>query len=250
MKHYITSGYLDTDKSTKHGFFNRMGGVSSGIYASLNCGTHSHDNAQNVMTNRNIAVQSLSIDAKLVELHQTHSNLVHIIYGEYDYKIPKADAVVTNQKHLALSIVTADCAPVLFSDDKAHVIAAAHAGWKGAFNNIVENTLNAMCKLGASRQNIKVAIGPCIAQNSYEVGAEFYQTISDERFFNKSVKLTHYMFNLEDYIVDKLILSRISQIDTLSLDTYSVKNDYFSYRRMTHKKENDYGRQISLILLK
>ena len=205
MKNYITSKCLNTDKFTKHGFFSRNGGVSSGIYASLNCGTLSRDNAQNVATNRNIVVKTLSNTAKLIELHQTHSNIVHIIDGEYNFKIPKADAVVTNQKNMALSVVTADCAPVLFSDDKAHVIAAAHAGWKGAFNNIVENTTNAMCKLGASRQNINVAIGPCISQNSYEVGAEFYKIISDERFFKKSIKPNHYMFNLEKYIVDKLI---------------------------------------------
>jgi len=243
MADYVESTLL---KSIKHGFFKKTGGYSQGIYSSLNTGTFSNDCSKLVHQNRTLAVQSLSTKAKLIAIHQTHSNVVHTYDGTD--KVVEADAIVTHQRNIALSIVTADCAPVLFSDEKAGVIGAAHAGWKGAHSGIIENTVNAMCDLGASKSNIIAAIGPCIAQGSYEVGPEFFKTISNEEFFKDSNKPNHYLFDLEKYIHDRLINTGILQIDALSIDTYDKNNNFFSYRRKTHLNEEDYGRQISIIL--
>ncbi|MDG1858053.1 MAG: peptidoglycan editing factor PgeF [Emcibacteraceae bacterium] len=243
MIDYIKSTLL---KKTKHGFFQKSGGCSTGIYSSLNTGTHSNDCSKLVHQNRNLAVQSLSTKAKLIEIHQTHSNVVHTYDGTD--KVVEADAIVTHMSNIALSIVTADCAPVLFADQKAGIIGAAHAGWKGANSGIIENTVNAMCDLGSSKGNIIAAIGPCIAQCSYEVGPEFFKTISDEKYFKVSDNSDHYLFDLEMYIHNMLINVGILHIDTLSIDTYDKNNNFFSYRRKTHLKEEDYGRQISIIL--
>ncbi len=247
MALFKTAQSLRDISNIKHGFFGREGGVSSGLYRSLNCGTHSFDQAENVAKNRQLAVQALSNEAKLVEIHQTHSALVHII--EDDLSVVDCDAIVTKAKNIALSIVTADCAPVLLVDHEAGVIAAAHAGWQGAKSEIIENTIKAMCDLGAQRKDIIAAIGPCISQCSYEVNAEFYQKFEKKIFFKSSSKADHFLFDLEGYVGDKLKQSQIEQIETLSLDTYVVENNYFSYRRKTHRLENDYGRQISIIML-
>ena len=229
-----------------HGFFKKTGGHSKGIYCSLNTGRYSDDDPKLIQMNRTAAVKSLSETAKLIEIHQTHSNIVHIHDG-LDTAVD-ADAIVTDQNDIALSIVTADCAPVLFADEKANVIGAAHAGWKGAHSGIIENTVNTMCELGASRSNIVAAIGPCISQCSYEVGPEFFKTIGIKKYFKKNHKNNHYLFDLEMYIYDQLINANISQIDALSIDTYDKNNNFFSYRRKTHMNEEDYGRQISIIL--
>ena len=181
MVEYLTSEKLTVLQNIKHGFFNRSGGVSGGIYSKLNCGTHSHDERDNVIKNRLTASSTLLPGAPLVEIHQTHSNKVHIYNG--DLSVVEADAVVTDRKNIALSVVTADCAPVLFADNHASVIAAAHAGWQGAHTGIIENTIAAMCELGAKCENIIAAIGPCITQKSYEVGAEFYNKINNEDYF-------------------------------------------------------------------
>tara|TARA_R110002096_G_scaffold416576_2_gene619500 strand:+ start:349004 stop:349750 length:747 start_codon:yes stop_codon:yes gene_type:complete len=246
MANYITSGKLNACKSVKHGFFKRSGGVSSGIYEKLNCGTHSHDDPGDVIKNRLIAASSLHPGAKLVEIHQTHSSNVHVFNGVLS--VVEADAVVTDQKNIALSVVTADCAPILFSDPNAGVIGAAHAGWQGARNGIIENTINSMRDLGANPDNIIAAIGPCIAQENYEVGPEFYERIVSKDYFNKSTRENHYLFDLESYASDKIWQTGITNIDPLGIDTYAESNNFFSYRRKTHLKEKDYGRQISIIL--
>lgn len=246
MAEFFTSEMLSTIPQIKHGFFCRDGGVSKGIYSSLNCGVHSHDNSKNVLKNRNIAVSSLSDKAVLAEIHQIHSNKVHIIQDEFT--VIDADGVVTDRDDIALSIVTADCAPVLFVDDNAHVIAASHAGWQGAYSGIIENTINTMCSIGADKKNITAAIGPCIAQKSYEVGPEFFNKIADEKFFKLSEKKGHFLFDLEGYVYSKLKACNILRIDKLSIDTYEQENNCFSYRRKTHMREDDYGRQVSIIL--
>lgn len=246
MVNYITSDKLNDCSSIKHGFFKRSGGVSSGIYAKLNCGTHSHDDPQNVIKNRLIAASSLQPGAKLVEIHQTHSSNVHVFNG--DLTVVDADAIVTDQKNVALSVVTADCAPILFSDPDAGVIAAAHAGWQGARTGIIENTVSSMRDLGADPENIVAAIGPCISQDNYEVGPEFYERIAGEDYFKKSTRANHYLFDLESYTSDKIWQAGITKIDPVGIDTYAEINNFFSYRRKTHLDENDYGRQISIIL--
>jgi polyphenol oxidase len=246
MANFVKSKLLDPPKEIKHGFFKSTGGHSKGIYSSLNTGTYSNDDQQIVLKNRASAVQSLSNNAQLIELHQTHSNVVHTYNG--DSTVVDADAIVTDQKCIALSVVTADCAPVLFADENNGIIAAAHAGWKGAHSGIIKNTVNAMCELGALKQNIKAAIGPCIAQSSYEVGPEFFKTIDNQKYFKDSHNEEHYLFDLELYVYDKLNEVGITQLEPLSIDTYDKNNNFFSYRRKTHLGEEDYGRQISIIL--
>lgn len=245
MADYVTSNALN---NVKHGFFKRTGGYSDGIYASLNAGNSSHDDKELVTKNRALACSTLSQDAKLVGLHQIHSNKV-VVYDE-SYQVEDADGIVTDRREIALSILTADCAPVLFADETAGVIGAAHAGWQGAHKGVLSNTVDAMCSLGASKENITTAIGPCIAQKSYEVGPEFYQTIDDNKYFIPSEKADHHMFDLESYVADKLSDCGIGNVERLGLDTYDVNNNFFSYRRKTHLNEPDYGRQISIILQK
>lgn len=246
MRNHVKSTLLNRLPTIKHGFFNKTGGCSGGIYSSLNCGTYSHDAPENVLKNRNIALKTLSNDAKLIEIHQTHSNHVHLYNGE-DH-VAQADAIITDQPNIALSVVTADCSPILMVDQEAHIIAAVHAGWKGAKSGIIENAIDKMCSLGANVTNIHASIGPSIAQCSYEVGPEFYSEINNETYFIKSPNEDHYLFDLEKYVHDRLSANGIVNIDPLGIDTYHKTNDFFSYRRKTHLEENDYGRQISIIL--
>lgn len=246
MAEYVKSELLAKSNKIKHGFFTRNGGTSNGIYHSLNCGTYSNDHHENILKNRSLALHALSKKSKLIEIHQTHSNIVHIFDNQEN--IPDADAIVTDQKNIALSIVTADCAPVLFADEEAGVIGAAHAGWKGAFTGILENTITQMCELGATKENITAAIGPCISQASYEVGPEFFEKIQDDKYFLKSTNQGNFQFNLESYVYDKLLNTGLNNIDALNTDTYPINNGFFSYRRKTHLNEEDYGRQISIIL--
>lgn len=246
MANYLTGQKLNDLSSVKHGFFTCEGGVSKGVYSSLNCGTHSLDEADNIIKNRVIALNSLANNATLVEIHQTHTPLVHVFDGDLD--VVNVDAIVTDRKNIALSVVTADCAPVLLCDPTAGVIGAAHAGWKGAYYGIIKNTVEAMIKLGATAENMTAAIGPCITQNSYEVGQEFYDKISNESYFKKSSRENHHLFDLEGYVFDRLWQCNVTKIDALNVDTYDEKNNLFSYRRKTHLDENDFGRQISIIL--
>ena len=246
MKNFTSAKLLSDYSSVTHGFFNRLGGVSSGLYGSLNCGTASLDKPVNKKKNRIIALNNLHPEAKLIEVEQTHSNNVHLY--DSDKGIIKADAIVTNKKNIALSVVTADCAPVLLVDPKAGIIGAAHAGWRGAKTGIIENTINKMCEIGANKLDILAAIGPCISKFSYEVGPELYDIIRNDTYFKKSQKLNYYLFDLENYLFEKLFENGVTKIEALSIDTYPIANNYFSYRRKTHLNEKDYGRQISIIL--
>ncbi len=246
MASYHTSDRLKKLTSIKHGFFKRSGGVSSGLYSRLNCRLTSQDDPNSVLENRKIALHSLSEDATLAKIKQIHSADVHLYTG--DSIVPEVDAIVTTRKNVALSVLTADCAPVLFADPVAGVIGAAHAGWKGAHKGIIENTVAAMCDLGATTDNITAAIGPCIAQSSYEVGPELYEAIGDRNYFELSKKVGHYMFDLESYVSDRLWKAKVTKTEALHMDTYDETNNFFSYRRRTHLGEEDHGCQISIIL--
>lgn len=235
----------------RHGFFTRKSGCSSGIYASLNCGAGSNDQWQNIQKNRQAILSKLSPQAiSLCGLYQTHSNIVHYMETPWDDTPPKGDAIVTRQKNVALGILTADCAPVLFADPENEIIGAAHAGWKGAIAGILENTVRMMCRKGANLSQIRAAVGPCIAQENYEVGPEFMAKFANHpHFFTDSPEKGHYLFDLRGFVLDRLAISGLDKVTALAHDTYDDEDNFFSYRRATHRGEKDYGRQISAIVL-
>ncbi|MEM6811734.1 MAG: peptidoglycan editing factor PgeF [Pseudomonadota bacterium] len=245
------------DKGIQHGFFTKQGGVSEGIYESLNCGKGSDDDTDKVKENRaRVAGHFGQSEAMLCTLYQNHSDQAVIIKQPEDCNGIKADALVTDQPHLVLGILTADCGPILFSGETNEgkpVIGAAHAGWKGAIGGILENTVLTMREIGA--QKISAAIGPCIGPKSYEVSAEFTEPFlsqdqSNERFFKETNKNNKLMFDLPGYIASRLALLDLNQVIISGHDTYAEENDFFSYRRKTHRSEPDYGRQISAIIIK
>ncbi len=239
-----------------HEFFGRQGGVSEGIYESLNCGPGSKDSRENVMENRRRAMATLAPDAKLVTLYQIHSAEAVTVAEAWDIPHnPKADAMVTDRAGIALGILTADCAPVLLADCDAHVIGAAHAGWSGALSGVIESVVAGMEHLGANRVRIHAAIGPCIGQSAYEVGPEFEARFraadpANARFFTGApVRAGHFQFDLAAYVADRLHKAGVESVDLLDLCTYSRGDAFFSYRRTTHRKEPDYGRELSAIIL-
>jgi len=243
-----------------HGFFGRPGGVSTGVYAGLNCGPGSGDVREHVIENRRRAMEALGAPP-LITLYQVHSADAVIVTEPWQIgEAPQADAMATAVPGIALGILTADCAPVLFADAKARVIGAAHAGWKGAIGGVTDSTIAAMESLGASRQNITAAIGPCIAQASYEVDSGFRDRFlaaspSNDAFFIASDRDTidcnrHFRFALEDYVAMRLAAAGLTKVEKLSADTYAAEDSYFSFRRTTHKGEPDYGRDLSAIVLK
>jgi YfiH family protein len=236
-----------------HGFFGREGGVSGGIYASLNVGLGSGDDRAAVVENRARVAAALG-GAVLVNAFQVHSPDVVTVTGPYDDDArPKADGLVTDRPGLALSILAADCAPVLFADREAGVIGAAHAGWKPAFTGVLGNTVAAMEALGARRERIAAAVGPCIARRSYEVDDAFLRRFveadpENERLFAPG-RPGHHRFDLEGFVVARIAEQGVTSIAALGQDTYAQPDRYFSYRRTTHAGEPDYGRQISSIAL-
>jgi len=239
-----------------HGFLSAEGGVSQGIYASLNCGYGSEDTAENVTENRKRAVQRTGLaDAPLVTCFQIHSpNVVRVKTPWDSQNAPEADALVTKKPSIALGILTADCAPVLFADMNAGVIGAAHAGWKGAVGGVLESTVQAMLDLGADLKNIHAAIGPCIHQASYEVGPELKESLLSESPWAEDVfengQPDHFQFDLPRYVANRLSRADIQSVEHVDVDTYSHVDTCFSYRRTTHQGGKDYGRAISIIGLK
>ncbi len=239
-----------------HGFFGRKGGVSTGLYESLNCGPGSNDSEHLVEKNRQRAMALLGLPKKLLlSVHQIHSADVVVIdeVAPFPQK-PKADAMVTRLPEVGLGILTADCVPVLFCDPVNAVVGAAHSGWRGAVSGISEATISAMIKLGAERQHICAAIGPAIQQKSYEVGPEFPKLFADQDssnkdFFIPSIHDGHFMFDLTGYVVHQLEQQSIGLIENIGNDTCEEEDLFYSYRRMTKRQENDYGRQISIIAL-
>jgi YfiH family protein len=253
----ITLTALNLQSATlAHGFFGRRGGVSTGIFASLNCGPGSGDERGKVIENRCRAVEQLQPGATLLTLYQIHSPKAVVVTEPWEIGgAPQADAMATRRPGLALGILTADCAPVLLTDAEAKVIGAAHAGWKGALSGVIESAIAAMESLGASRQRIAAAIGPCISQTNYEVGPEFEGRFRDAdsanaRFFERSAKPGHWRFDLPGFAAARLEAAGIANVETLSACTYAREGDFFSFRRATHRGETDYGRQLSAILLK
>jgi polyphenol oxidase len=238
-----------------HGFLGRRGGVSLGEHAGLNVGYGSDDDRSAINSNRTLAIAALLPGAALATVHQVHSAEVVNADGPWlQNERPRADAIVTDKPNLLIGILTADCAPVLFADDEAKVIGAAHAGWRGALAGITDATVAAMERLGASRVNIHAAVGPCIGQPSYEVDEAFRDLFIDEdrsnaRFFSgEPGKRPH--FNLSAYVVHRLTASGIGEVAAVNLDTYSDPERFYSYRRATHRGESDYGRQLSAIAMR
>jgi len=237
-----------------HGFFGRDGGLSTGIYASLNCGPGSRDDATAVAGNRARVIQALAPGARLVSLAQVHSAIVHIVDDAWNFDLRQdGDGMATARSGVMLGILTADCTPVLFADAEAGVIGAAHAGWKGALTGIVEATVEAMEKLGADRTHIVVAIGPLIRQQSYEVGSEFVERFvqadaENSRYFLPAARDGHAMFDLAAFIRKRLESAGVLFVDDTGIDTYSDER-FFSYRRSVHRKEADYGRHVHAIVL-
>ena len=235
-----------------HGFLGRRGGVSDGIFASLNCSLGSDDERDHVLENRRRAVAAVLPGSALSRVYQIHSADVITVTEPIDqHNPPKADALVTDRPGFLLAVQTADCVPVLFADTKAGVVGAAHSGWKGSITGVTDNTIFAMEALGADRANIACAIGPCIAQKSYEVDAGFFARFVEddtvnERFFADG-KVGHYQFDIEGYVAARLAAFGITRIECLGQDTYSQPDRFFSYRRSRHNHENGYGGQMALI---
>ncbi len=239
--------------SITHGFFTRTGGVSEGLYSGLNCGVGSKDKPESVQENRARVQETLGAE-QLVSLYQTHSPDAVIVTQNWAGTPPQADALVTNQTGIALGILTADCVPVLFCDPTLRVIGAAHAGWKGAIAGVTDNTILAMETLGAKRENITCAIGPCIGYDSYEVSEDFltpFLTLDahNTRFFKQNKQKSWY-FDIRGFVQTKLARAGINLLEVLPHDTYKDTSLFYSYRRTCHKQEPDYGRQISAIMLK
>lgn len=251
----LTHGMLDAMPRIRHAFFTRAGGVSSGLYRSLNCGTGSKDDRGFVFKNRARAARALGVApdrlATPYQVHGTNAVLVDTVWEPG--KGPQADAVVTTRPGIAVGVGTADCGPILFADAEARVVAAAHAGWRGAVSGILESTIAAMESVGAGRDRIVAVLGPTISQRNYEVGPELVATVTAEaagnaRFFRPSERPEHAMFDLPSYIVARLMRAGILAAD-LGLCTYADEERFFSYRRATHRGEADYGRLLAAIAL-
>ena len=243
-------------RSIRHGFFQRGGGVSGDIYASLNCGRGSNDSAEAVSENRRLVAEYFGRKADdLLTLYQIHSPEVAFVEGAWvPDAAPQADAMVTRKPGLVLGILTADCAPVLFSDRSGTVVGAAHAGWRGAFGGVLEATVDEMIRQGADETGISAAIGPCISQSAYEVGDEFRTTFleaDDENasFFVEGERADHWQFDLAAYVAKRLTARGVPLETDTAACTYQNEARYFSYRRSTHRDEPDYGRQVSAIMI-
>ncbi|WCT74402.1 peptidoglycan editing factor PgeF [Sphingomonas naphthae] len=235
-----------------HGFLGREGGVSTGIHAGLNVGLGSDDDRDAIAENRRRAVAAVKPGATLVTLHQVHSAIAVVATPGADDARPHADALATDRPDLLIGILTADCVPVLLADAEAGVVGAAHAGWKGAIGGVTDAVIATMEGLGARRERIAAAIGPCIARPSYEVDDGFFRRFAEddpanERFFADGVRPGRHQFDIEAYVAARLAGAGIGRVEALGLDTYANESRFFSFRRATHRSESGYGRQIALI---
>ncbi len=240
----------------RHGFFTREGGVSNGLYATLNGGVGSNDRPESVAENRARMASALSVKPDhLITAYQIHSPDVVVAEEPWDpANRPRADGIVTRAEGLAIGISTADCGPVLFADCEARVIGAAHAGWRGAIGGVLEAAIAAMEKLGASRERMVAALGPTIRQPNYEVGSDLVERFlkadrANERFFVPGSRAGHAQFDLPGYIVERLTRAGVGQVEDLRQCTYADPAQFYSYRRATHRAEPDYGRHINAIAL-
>jgi len=246
---------LTNFQNINHCFFSKRNGFSKGIYSSLNCGSGSNDKKEDVKKNLDFVSKKMEIDSEnLILMNQTHSNKV-IIVGKNNQKNKKfnCDAIITNVKGIALGVLTADCVPIILYDEANHVSGCIHCGWKGAISGIIENTLD---KFKEINSNIKItaSVGPCIEKENYEVGKEFLDTFlkeskGNEKYFEEASEFK-FVFNIRDYVNNKLINCGISEIDNVEGNTFKDSNNFFSYRRSKKLGEPDYGRCISTICLK
>lgn len=239
----------------RHGFFTRQGGVSSGIYGSLNCGPGSGDSADNIRQNRALVAENLGVPPHhLLTLYQIHGPSAVVVDQPWKQTPPEADALVTGTPGLAVGVLTADCAPILFCDPHARVVAAAHAGWRGALSGIIDATISAMEGLGAKRARMVAAIGPAISQKAYEVATDYVERFVAEEpesaaFFVTDESSGEPHFDLPAYVFERLSGAGVGAVADLGLCTYCDETRLFSYRRSQHHGESDYGRQISAIVL-
>lgn len=252
----IEAPELSSFPNVRHAFFTRQGGVSQGIYASLNGGLGSGDDQAHVHENRKRMATQFGLEPEnFVSLHQIHSATIVTATEPWTRENrPRADGVVTRTPHLGLAILTADCGPVLFADHAAGVIGACHAGWGGALGGVLEATIDAMVAQGAEREAIVAVLGPTIGPGAYEVGPEFKDRFlaadaANARHFAPSARDGHAMFDLPGYVVTRLEATGIGEVANVGLCTYGDEERFFSYRRTTHRGEPDYGRQISAITL-
>ena len=251
----IKSRKLSKFKDIEHAFFNRLGGKSSGIFKSLNCGPGSSDNKKNVFRNFQIVLKKIkSKSNKIFILNQIHSNKFCYIDKKSKIKNSKfvGDALITNKLSIPIAVLTADCAPILIYDKNIKMVAAIHAGWKGAFKNIVNKVIKFMIKKGCSPENMTAVIGPCISVNNYEVKKDFVKKFikknkSAKKFFKITERKNY--FDLSKYIHNQLKSLDIKKIDIINKDTFNIKNNFFSARRSISRNESDYGRNISIIML-
>ena len=251
----IISKLLLKKKKLSHGFFNRLGGNSNGIYKSLNCGPGSNDNKNKVKKNLAIVRKKINIKSKKIFLlHQIHSNKFVFINKNFKFRKKKimADAIITDQKKIPIAILTADCVPILLYENKRNMIAAIHAGWKGAYKGIVTKVINFMLKKGCKEKNFYAAIGPCIGFNSYNIKEDlkkkFIKLNAKNKIFFKNKKKSIF-FNLPGYVKSQLEMNKITNIEMRNLDTFIQKNNFFSARRSLKLKHADYGRNISIIMI-
>lgn len=252
----LTVDSLSRLPGVRHAYFTRQGGVSEGIYDSLNCGIGSNDGGDRVAENRARAMAQVGAKPEqLFTPYQTHSKTVAVVTRPWTKgERPEADALVTDRPGLILAVTTADCVPVLFADAEAGVVGAAHAGWRGAVSGVLEATVEAMERLGAARDGIVAAIGPAIEQQSYEVGPEFpqpfvEQSADNKGFFSPSKRAGHFMFDIKGYVERRLAQLDLGSVEALPHDTCGEPDLFFSYRRSCHLNEPDYGRSLSTIHL-
>lgn len=260
IQFFTQDGFSKTLRpGVSYGFFGRKGGISGGVFAGLNCGQGSNDDPESIAKNRSLVAGKIGIKPEnLVSLYQVHGNACLTVETPWLPKDrPNADAMVTDRPGLGLGILVADCAPVLFhgtKPDGSPVIGAAHAGWKGAVSGVLEQTAKTMIAQGADPQSLSACIGPCIGPQSYEVSADFDKPFLEhnaqsERFFRPAQKPGHRMFDLPAYCLWRLESAGIKSAFDLGRDTFADEANFYSYRRTTHRKEADYGRQIAVIAL-
>ncbi len=250
----IKSKKISQFNKIRHGFFNRIGGTSKGIYKSLNCGLGSKDQKINVIKNLKIVCKKIGVKYhKLVLLNQTHSNKFYFVKENYNFKKKiRADSLITNVKGIAIGVLTADCVPVLIYDRKKNIVSAIHAGWKGAYKGIIKNTINFFLKKGSNIKNLIAVIGPCISDENYEVKKDFKdkfikKNTENKKFFKNRKKKTYFCLN--KYVYHQLRYLGIKNLEIINKDTFNLKNNLFSARRALKNKENDYGRNISIIMI-
>ena len=251
----IKSSKLSKFKNIKHAFFNRLGGVSKGMYKSLNCGPGSFDKKKYISDNLKIVIKKIKTTPKnIILLNQIHSNKFYFIDKKNKFKKKrfKADAIITNQKKIPIGVLTADCAPILIYDYNKNMVSAIHAGWKGAYKDIVKNVVEFMIKKGCNPKTMCAVIGPCISIKNYEVKKDFKDKFlkkdKKNKFFFKEINYKTY-FSLNKYICSQLKSLNIKNIEIINKDTFDVKNNFFSARRSINRNKNDYGRNISIIMI-